>query len=706
MDINVLTTIDKDITLLLDNLPVGIIRLNKNKECIYANKFIYDFFNIRRTDNISIGITLPHEIFRRVHPEDLEKFDDLEFDKETEKIFRIWKTDIRDWVWINSKKILIQNEDSQITYMYTFEDINSTKTLEIQLRNERLKVEQAYNHKSIFLANMSHEIRTPIHGIVGMLTLLEDTKLTSEQIDYIGMIKECSFNLMAIINDILDYSKLEIGKISIENKPINIQRCIESVNDIIVSRIIGKPINYSYNINVDTPTWISGDCNRLKQIILNLVSNSIKFTESGNIMVNIEQITKKDYILLKRLSKYETDENDIQEPDDTIYIRFDITDTGCGIDITEKDKLFKSFSQVDNKITDKIYPGTGLGLAICKQLIELMGGYIWLDWSEPKGGSRFSFVIKTKISQEIDQDSIENESIDDSILTDLKVLILDDNVHNRIGLSGMVNKWGMKAYSFSTVEEALYFTKITHFDLGLVDICMPKSDGPSFARRLREFENSNSQKELPLIALSSLGEHLDTETGNFFIYQLSKPIKENRLKQKCIEIANNIQNSETISETTVIINDNIVDSKLGDHLRSSICILLAEDIYINQKVIVSFLNKLGFSKIDVVENGIQCLDMLKTNEYDIILLDIRMPLLSGDAVLKELVDYYNDKSTINKKNKFKNISKPYTIAVTAYCLKDDKNKYLSMGFDDYLPKPININDLEKCLNKYVKNYLE
>ena len=700
---NVLDIIDRDFTLLLDNLPVGIIRLNEKKTCIYVNRFIYDLFQISLPSSTTNSeSTILYEIFRRIHPDDLEKFqyDDEQFlldNKEGESTFRIWRESIHDWIWILNKKILINNKKNDIdiggvSYMYTFQDINKTKTMEIQLRDQQLRLEQAYNHKSIFLANFSHELRSPIHGVVGMLTLLEDTHLTQEQSDYINMIKECSLNLMTIISDILDYSKLEIGKIVLDNKPLNIRECIESVNDMIISRIIEKTIEYTYNIENDVNQCIIGDIVRLKQIILNLVSNSVKFTDSGNIFINVKKISKKDYILLKRHSHYETDERDLLDPEDTLYLRFDITDTGCGIDISQQNKLFKSFSQVDNNNKTKIYGGTGLGLAICKELTELMGGYIWLDWSEIQSGSRFSFVIKTKAVICEDQPIISSEeTIDSQHLKDLNVLILDENVHNRISLTSMVNTWDMRAYCFSNVEEALYFTNITHFDIGLVDTNILNID--------------TFKPNLPLIGLVNFGEK--PNENNIFTSYLTKPVKESRLKQSIQHIINGLstnkdsKNDKPLKNTQLIIP--VANQVLGDHLKSSIRILLAEDVYVNQKVICSFLTKLGFVNIDVVENGLECLEIMKNQEFDIVLLDIRMPLINGDAVLTQIVDYY--KHQISHAGKFKNKKKPYTIAVTAYCLKDDKDKYINMGFDDYLPKPIDINVLQNCLNKCINKML-
>lgn len=733
---NILDIIDRDFTLLLDNLPVGIIRLNSNKNCIYVNRFIYDLFEItpNQQDN---QYTILYEIFRRIHPEDLPTFqsEDEQFlldHKENESVFKIWRESIHDWVWVSNKKILIHNCDDNnkdnnnnkdnISYMYTFQDINKTKTMEIQLRDQQLRLEQAYNHKSIFLANFSHELRSPIHGVMGMLTLLEDTPLTQEQTDYINMIKECSFNLMTIISDILDYSKLEIGKITLDNKPMNLRsECIEPVNDMIISRIVEKGIEYTYNIENDVNPCIIGDPVRLKQIILNLVSNSVKFTDSGNIFINVKKIPHIDYLLLKRHLDYQITEenekyndnannnndntNNNNHNDYTIYLRFDITDTGCGIDISQQNKLFKSFSQVDNNNKSKVYGGTGLGLAICKELVELMGGYIWLDWSENRTGSRFSFVIKTKTAicedHQQQQVSLSEESNNSQSFLNINILILDENVHNRIALTSMVNSWGMRAYCFSNVEEALYFTKITDFDIGLVDICLP--DIHSFT------------PDFPTVGLINFGDKPSPD--NIFVSYLTKPVKESKLKQTIKKNINSFNLSDDIKLNSSKNLENekakyyvpIVNQVLGEHLKSTTKILLAEDVHVNQKVICSFLRKLGFINIEIAQNGVECLEIMKNHEFDIVLLDIRMPLLNGDAVLTQIVEYYNNYN-YNKNNsintgKFKNKKQPYTIAVTAYCLKDDKEKYLNMGFDDYLPKPIDINALQNCLNKCINKML-
>jgi CheY-like chemotaxis protein len=537
---------------------------------------------------------------------------------------------------------------------------------------------------------MSHEIRTPLNGIIGMLTLLEDTKLSNDQYDYISMIKECSFNLMTIINDILDYSKLEVGKISLDVKPMNLRECIESTNDIVLSKIYEKSLEYSFNIDPEISCNIYGDQNRIKQVLLNLLSNSIKFTDKGSIYINVKNLSMSQYTTL--LSVHCHKENKCLESSypNQKFLRFDIVDTGCGIDHDDKKKLFKSFSQINGQLTSKIYQGTGLGLAISKELVELMNGCIWLDWSEVSKGSKFSFVLPIKECQE---QECQNE-VCENVLKDARVLIVDDNLHNRISLSGLITKWGMKAHAFSNAEEALHFSRLAPFDIGLIDICMPKTDGISFAQKLRTQKEFNNET-FPLVALSSLGDKI-ASTSKYFKTHLIKPIKESKLKKICVDLLQKRTITSSVSQNNQSTSKQYIFQNHLVEVKDNIRILLAEDVYINQKVVISFLNKIGFSNIQVVENGQQCIDLIKNNQFDIILLDIRMPIMNGEAVLKELIEYYQ----INT-----NKRKPYIVAVTAYCLREDKAKYLDMGFDDYIPKPITIDDLTRCFNTFIESLL-
>jgi signal transduction histidine kinase/DNA-binding response OmpR family regulator len=717
---NFLNSIDKDITLLLDNLPVGIIRFNNVRKCIYANKFVINLFGLKSPYNLENMDTLYMNAIHEDHRENERAVccNFIKTNMECQTTMQIFNKSLNEYRWMINKRTFIKSEDPNVTdsFMFTLQDVNENKLLEIQLRNETLRAEEAYNHKSIFLANMSHEIRTPLNGIIGMLTLLEDTKLTTDQYDYISMVKECSFNLMTIINDILDYSKLEVGKISLDIKSMNLRECLESTNDIILSKVYEKSLEYTFTIDSNIPEYIYGDTNRIKQILLNLLSNSIKFTDRGSITIRVESISYSDCVRLKDIhcggdikqcnynviNSIKLPETEMEDDNSTyvrvnfndkLYLRFDITDTGCGIHKSDMIKLFKSFSQVDNHITSKIYQGTGLGLAISRELVELMGGFIWLDWSEIGKGSKFSFILPTIESRDIEK-NIHDKS--ERVLKDANVLIVDDNLHNRISLTGMITKWGMRPHAFSNAEEALHFTRLTKFDIGLIDICMPKTDGPSFASKLREQLEFNN-KEFPLVALSSLGDKL-ASNSKYFKTHLIKPIKESKLKKICIELLQKrIINEEAISsnkKNNIILDKYIIQNDLSE-LKSNVRILLAEDVYINQKVVVSFLNKIGFENIRVVDNGQQCVDIAKNNDFDIILLDIRMPVMNGEVVLQELNKFYSKYAK----------HRPYMVAVTAYCLREDRAKYLNMGFNDYIPKPITIDDLSRCLNNFIETVL-
>ena len=680
-----------DITnLIFDNIPLGILNFNSKGKCFYANKFMYNIFGLNFLKDININFC---KLFKEsIHKDDIQKelniCDNFLFSlQNTESISRIYNKQKSEYRYTLIKRVFLKQIEEKLHYIYIFQDIHEKKQLELQLKTQNLKNTTLHKDDLSLLLNMSHQIRTPLNGIIGMLTLLEDTNLSTNQLDYISMVKECSFNLITIINDILDFSKLQNNKITLNIDQVNIKECISIVNNIVLPKIYEKGLKYNFKIDSSIPHYINVDQIRLEQIILNLLTNAIKFTNTGNISINIYTISLDKYTFLK--DKYCLDYNTIDGIQNIkLYIRFDINDTGCGIDSSDYNKLFKSFNQFNlNNISSQIYDSTGLGLTLCKELLKLMNGFIWLDNSSLNKGSTFSFVIpiENKYINEYTNEQI-NESIDDSILKDLCVLIIDDNLHNRISLTGMVTKWGMKAYAFGNCEEALCYTQLYKFDIGLIDSYMPEMNGINFAIKLRE-QKESFNNNIPLISLSSSDDNI-TNSLNYFKAFLLKPIKESELKNKCMSVINSLH-QHTQSQYKQ-------DNNIEEYYKDQIKILVVEDNLVNSRILVKFIEKLGYNNITTARNGQQCLDLFLTNDYDIIFMDIKMPIMDGDVALQKILQY--EKDNTNKKN-------PFIVSISAYSNKEDKDKYLQIGFNDYIIKPINMSNLESIFTNYFNNSL-